>query len=94
MPLQLQPLPERDSLSPDFPSQYNSGMAVRRRDKELKDSLQAALDRNDPQIQNILKEFGIPLLPIKQESNDDKDDQPKAAAPLPSASDSSQASKR
>jgi len=94
VPLQIQPLPERDSLSPDFPYQYNIGMAVRRRDKELKDSLQAALDRNGPAIQGILKEFGIPLLPIKQDTDKDDDDKPKAAAPMPAASDSSRAAQR
>ena len=44
MPLALKPLPARDSLS-DIPFQYNIGIAVRRRDKVFRDSLQAVLDR-------------------------------------------------
>lgn len=93
VPLNLQPLPERDSLSPDFQFQYNIGLGVRRRDKELRDSLQAVLDRKAPEIQNILKQYGVPVFPIKQDAAED-DDKPKAAAPMPPASDSAQASQR
>jgi quinoprotein dehydrogenase-associated probable ABC transporter substrate-binding protein len=92
VPLTLQPLPERDSLSPDFPYQYNIGMGVRRRDRALRDSLQAVVERKAPEIQSILKEYGVPVFPIKQESDDD-DDKPKAAAPLPTAKDSARASR-
>jgi mxaJ protein len=93
VPLNLQPLPERDSLSPDFQFQYNIGLGVRRRDKELRDSLQAVLDRKAPEIQNILKQYAVPVLPIKQDATED-DDKPKTAAPMPPASDSAQASQR
>jgi mxaJ protein len=79
VPLSLQPLPERDSLSPDFPYQYNIGMGVRRRDRELRDSLQTVLDRKGSEIQGILKEYGIPLLPIKPETREG--DKPKATGP-------------
>jgi mxaJ protein len=65
VPLVLKPLPARDSLS-DFPFQYNIGIAVRRRDKVFRDSLQAVLDRKRPEIQAILKEYGVPVLPIEQ----------------------------
>jgi quinoprotein dehydrogenase-associated probable ABC transporter substrate-binding protein len=82
-PLAVQPLPERDSLS-DFPFQYNIGMAVRRRDRALRDSLQATLDRRRPEIQGILKQFGVPVLPIKEEKDDD-DDGSKATAPARSS---------
>jgi mxaJ protein len=95
VPLTLQPLPERDSLSPDFPYQYNIGMAVRRRERALRDSLQAVVERNQSQIQNILKEYAVPVLPIKQDAgkdDDDDDDKPKAAAPMPAEADSSRAS--
>ncbi len=90
VPLTLQPLPERDSLSPDFPYQYNIGMGVRRRDRALRDSLQAVVERKAPEIQNILKEYGVPVFPIKEEA---EDDEPKAAAPLPTAKDSARASR-
>lgn len=94
VPLRLQPLPERDSLSPDFPYQYNIGMGVRRRDRQLRDSLQAVLDRKGPEIQAILKQYGIPVFPIKPEARED--DKPKATGPgEPKApADSGRAAKR
>jgi mxaJ protein len=95
VPLNLQPLPERDSLSPDFPFQYNIGLAVRRRDRALRDSLQAVLDRRAPEIQAILKQYAVPVFPVKQEGDDaDDDDKPKAAAPLPAPKDSARDSTR
>ena len=93
VPLSLQPLPERDSLSPDFPYQYNIGMGVRRRDRALRDSLQAVLDRRGPEIQGILKQYGVPVFPIKAENGKDDDDGP-PAAPSPAAADSTRASQR
>jgi len=68
VPLVLTPLPARDSLNTDFPYQYNIGIAVRRRDKEFKDSLQAVLDRRRPDIEAILKEYGVPVMPIEPEA--------------------------
>jgi mxaJ protein len=65
VPLVLTPLPAKDSLS-DVPFQYNIGIAVRRRDKEFKDSLDAVLTRRQPEVQAILKEYAVPLLPIEQ----------------------------
>jgi mxaJ protein len=70
VPLRLQPLVERDSLS-DFPFRFNIAMGVRRRDRALRDSLQVVLDRKGPEIQGILKEFGVPVFPIKADSDDD-----------------------
>jgi mxaJ protein len=69
VPLVLTPLPARDSLS-DLPFQYNMGIAVRRRDKEFKDSLQAVLTRRRPEIDAILKEYNIPVLPIVTETQE------------------------
>jgi mxaJ protein len=63
VPLTLQPLAERDSLT-DFPFRFSIGIAVRRRDKALRDSLQTVLDRRKPEIQAILKEYSIPTFPI------------------------------
>ena len=40
-----------------------TGLAVRRSDKEFKDSLQASLDRKAPEIQALLKEYGVPTYP-------------------------------
>jgi ABC-type amino acid transport substrate-binding protein len=66
VPLTLTPLPARDSLS-DVPFQYNMGIAVRRRDKEFRDSLEAVLQRKRPEIDAILKQFNVPVLPIVPE---------------------------
>jgi mxaJ protein len=63
VPLTLTPLPAKDSLS-DIPFQYNMGIAVRRRDKEFRDSLQAVLERRRPEIDAILKQYNIPVMPI------------------------------
>jgi ABC-type amino acid transport substrate-binding protein len=71
VPLVLTPLPAKDSLS-DFPFQYDIGIAVRRRDKELKDSLEAVLTRRQPEIQAILKEYAVPLLPMEQARGGEK----------------------
>jgi mxaJ protein len=65
-PLTLTPLPAKDSLS-DIPFQYNMGIAIRRKDKEFRDSLQAVLDRRKPEIDAILKNYNVPTLPIVAE---------------------------
>ncbi|HJR16902.1 MAG TPA: quinoprotein dehydrogenase-associated putative ABC transporter substrate-binding protein [Gemmatimonadales bacterium] len=70
VPLSIVPLAERDSLS-DFPFRFNIGMGVRRRDRALRDSLQTVLDRRGPEIQAILKQYGVPLFPIQQAASSD-----------------------
>jgi mxaJ protein len=62
VPLVLTPLPDRDSLS-NTPFRYSIGMAVRRSDKQFKDSLQTFLDRRAPEILALLKEYGVPVYP-------------------------------
>jgi mxaJ protein len=64
VPLTLQPLAERDSAT-DLPFLFNIGIAVRRRDRALRDSLQTVLDRRKPEIEAILKEYAIPTFPIR-----------------------------
>jgi quinoprotein dehydrogenase-associated probable ABC transporter substrate-binding protein len=71
VPLVLTALPAKDSLS-DLPFQYNIGIAVRRSDKEFKDSLNAVLTRRQSDVQAILKEYGVPLLPIEQSHGGEK----------------------
>jgi len=63
VPLTLVPLAERDSLT-DFPFRFSIGVAVRRRDRVLRDSIQTVLDRRKPEIQAILKQYGVPMFPI------------------------------
>jgi mxaJ protein len=89
--LRIQPLADRDSVA-DLPFRYNIGMAVRRRDRAIRDSLQAVIDRKGPEIQRILKEYGVPVFPIKQEK--EVDDEPKATAPASTPGDSARAAKR
>jgi len=80
VPLVLKPLPAQDSLS-DVPFQYNIGIAIRRQDKELRDSLQAVLERRHPEIEAILKEYGVPVLPVETASQDRSADTTKTAGP-------------
>lgn len=85
VPLRLYPLAERDSLS-DFPFRFNIAMGVRRRDKALRDSLQTVLDRKQPEIQAILKQYGIPVFPIQADRDDDAEKTTtKASSPADSA---------
>ena len=61
-PLTLTPVPD-DSVS-GMPFAFSFGMGVRRRDQELRDSLEKAIDSLQPQITTILKDYGVPLLPL------------------------------
>lgn len=80
VPLAVVPLAERDSLS-DLPFRFDIAMGVRRRDRALRDSLQTVLDRKAPEIQAILKEYGVPMFPIPPEPKR----QAKASAEAPPA---------
>jgi mxaJ protein len=82
VPLRITPLGDRDSLA-DVPFRYNIGMAVRRRDKELRDSLEKTLKARAPEIQAILKEYGVPLFPVVAGGDDDDDDGPPKPAAAP-----------
>jgi mxaJ protein len=92
VPLSLVPLAEKDSLS-EFPFRFNIAMGVRRRDRALRDSLQTVLDRKGPEIQAILKEYGVPTFPITAPARDD--DEPKATGAAPAVpADSTRAATR
>ena len=54
---------ENDSLT-RIPMAYSIGMAVRRRDRELKDSLERFMTAKRPEILALLQEFAVPLLPL------------------------------
>ena len=47
-----------------FPFEFSMGMGVRRRDRGLRDSLQTVLDAKHGDIEKILNDFGVPLLPM------------------------------
>ena len=93
VPLVLTPIAAEKDSATGYPMQYNIGMAVRRRDREFRDSLQKVIDRKSPQIQGLLKEYGVPLLPIPPDSG--SGEKAKAAAPPASGKpDSGQAASR
>jgi mxaJ protein len=52
-----------------IPFSYPIAMAVARRNKALRDSLQTFLDQNRTKIDGILKSFQVPLLPIAADSS-------------------------
>ena len=94
-PLRIRPLGERDSLA-DVPFRYDIAMAVRRRDRELRDSLEKVLKEKAPEIQAILKEYGIPLFPVvaKGEEGEEDEGPPKpTGATVPARADSSRAAR-
>jgi mxaJ protein len=82
VPLVLTPISVEVDSASGLPMQYNIGMAVRRRDKAFRDSLQTFLDKKAPEVDGILKEYGVPVLPIKEEKEAPKSSD---AAPQPKA---------
>jgi mxaJ protein len=93
VPLVLTPMATETDSATGYPMSYNIGMAVRRADRAFRDSLQTLLERKRPEILNILKEYGVPALPVKEEAK--SDDKPKASGPAPQApTDSSRASQQ
>lgn len=69
VPLVLVPLADRDSLS-DYPFRFNVAMGVRRRDRALRDSLNALLQKRAPEIRAILDRYGVPYFPVQRERPD------------------------
>ncbi len=62
VPLVMAPVAEAEVDG--IPFAFSMGMAVRRRDRGLRDSLQVVLDQHRGEIEKILKDYGIPLLPL------------------------------
>jgi quinoprotein dehydrogenase-associated probable ABC transporter substrate-binding protein len=58
---------ESDSVS-GIPFAYSMGVATRRRERGFKDSLEKFLTSKAPEIQSLLKQYGIPLLPLPADS--------------------------
>ncbi len=67
-PVPLVVNPVLDDSASGLPFAFNIAMATRRRDRELRDSLQKVIDAKGPEIQTILQQYGVPLLPIQQDS--------------------------
>ena len=67
VPLVVQPLAEFDSVT-GLPFAFNMSMAVRRREPEFRDSLEKVIDRKRPELEAILRQYAVPLLPIAAEA--------------------------
>lgn len=66
VPLVLRSVPD-DSVS-GIPFAFSLGMATRRRETALRDSLQKFVDAKRPELQSILEQFNVPLLPLPADS--------------------------
>jgi quinoprotein dehydrogenase-associated probable ABC transporter substrate-binding protein len=60
VPLTIVPLPD-DSAS-GFQFAFDVGVGVRRADKELRSRLDTILDRRRPEIEQLLREYGVPTV--------------------------------
>lgn len=61
-PLAVRPVKETEVDG--VPFVFSLGMATRRRDRALRDSLQAFIDTHRTEIQRIMDEFGVPQVPV------------------------------
>jgi mxaJ protein len=64
VPLDLIPLPDSDTVT-GFPFAYDVAVGVRLTDRPFRDTLNTVLDRHHAEIQAILREYGVPLLPLQ-----------------------------
>jgi len=69
-PIELVILEDRPESGNRFA--FDISMGVRKSDKELKGKLEGALARRHDEIQHILEDFGVPLLPSAEEKAGDK----------------------
>ena len=69
-PLEIVPID--DPSNPSLPFAFDISMGVRKADKELKEQLEGALARRHDEIEHILEDFGVPLLPAAAEPAHDK----------------------
>jgi mxaJ protein len=67
VPLDLTVLPDTDRAT-GFPFAYELTLGVRRADRGLRDTLNALIDRHRADIDAILRDYGVPLLPLTAES--------------------------
>lgn len=65
--LALTPLP--DDTTSGIPFVYSMGMATRRRERGLRDSLEKFIDQKGPELRAILTDYGVPLLPLPADSS-------------------------
>jgi quinoprotein dehydrogenase-associated probable ABC transporter substrate-binding protein len=67
VPLQLTPIPA-DPLHPDLPFRFDIGIGVRESDGAFKQTLDRELMRRRPEIEQILRDYGIPQLDVATET--------------------------
>jgi mxaJ protein len=67
VPLQITPIPD-DPAEPDLPFHFDIGIGVRKGDTRLQETLNAEVVRLRPQIQQILRNYGIPQLTLPNEA--------------------------
>lgn len=61
VPLAVVPIPD-DPANPELPFQFNIGIGVREKDSALQQMLNTELVRLHPEIQRILRTYGIPVM--------------------------------
>ena len=67
LPVQLTPVSPSVDLS-GVPFAFSMTIAVHKRDTALRDALNTALKRVQPQIERILAEYGVPEIPLQEEA--------------------------
>jgi mxaJ protein len=69
-PLEIVPID--DPADTGLPFAFDIAMGVRKGDKQLKEQLEGALARRHDEIEHVLADFGVPLLPAAEEKAHDK----------------------
>lgn len=72
VPMEVRIIPEYVNKNPINQAKgkefWNISVGVRKKDKERMEKIQAALDRNQDKIEQILKDYGIPTVPVVVEA--------------------------
>ena len=66
VPLEVRFIPEYNNVNLKGKEYWNISVAVRHKDKERMNQINASLERNKDKIADILKEYGIPTVPVKE----------------------------
>jgi len=69
-PLEIVPID--DPADTGLPFAFDIAMGVRKGDKQRKEQLESALARRHDEIEHVLADFGVPLLPAAEEKAHDK----------------------
>ncbi len=67
VPLEITPVPE-DRMHPEIPFHFDIAIGVRADDTELRTTLDRELDGRRPEIEKILRAYGIPQIPTRVET--------------------------